>query len=161
MAIGVKEGEKEGSCPFHMSLKRPTDAPMSDDDLLRDAKRRRMMEQTKEKVARGGRISPGDFLMYGSSGLAIWRPSLCVDDNVRQLIQDTVFAWQQDAPDYTALFIRSYLLTGTHGLTREQLKLVPECIRSQSREALGVVEITQFAFFAVDEDRIIELGRTM
>ena len=142
-----------------MSLKRGPDALATNEGVLRDTKRQRTIRETKEKVARGGRIHPGDFLLYGSSGLAIWRPSLCADDDVRQLIQDTVFAWQHEATDYNALLIRSYLLTGTHGLTRMQQKLVPECIRSQAREALGVVEITDFAFFAVDEGRVIDMGR--
>lgn len=134
-----------------------------EDDAAHEAERRRIKEgeRTKmaQKVAQGGQVLPGDFLLHGGTGMCIWRPSLCKDEEARAFILNSVFAWQQDAPNTIALYTRSYLLTGEHGLTRNQLKLVPERVRAQTREALGVVEITEFAYFSVDEYDILDRGR--
>jgi hypothetical protein len=146
-----------------MYQKRPRDSDDEDEETPRDRKRRRRLEEArktemKDKVARGGGLLPHDCLLAGPSGLVIWRPSLCVHEDARAFIADHALAWKHEAPDATALYTRSFLLTDIHGLTRWQLKEVPECVRSRSRAELGLIDALPFAYFNVDEDRVIRVG---
>ena len=138
-----------------MSSSSSSSSDSEDSDVREERRRvylRKERQETRDAVNRGGMILPGDRVFGGDVGISIWRPSLCVNEHARAILEQA-FSRPNDE-DMKTQRIRMYLFGGEHGLTRAQLSKIPMMIRQSTMEELGVIA-APFPFFSLDCERVI------